>query len=165
MNCKHCKSRWNDLIQCLPCYIKLIFDNVSRRTFVILSSALVKLWDWIIHSRPNHFVQAANSITTDQIVRMKTKKISFDLFIIYTKFILITKSFAGKYRGIYLLDVGSGPVIIPIITASEWFDEIYLSDLSKDNIDFLRKWKDGETEATKAMEYQMSVFTLLDRKE
>ena len=53
---------------------------------------------------------------------------------------------------------------MPIITAAEWFDEIYLSDLSKDNVNFLRKWKYGEAEATKAMKYQMNVFALKDGK-
>ena len=70
----------------------------------------------------------------------------------------------GKYRGQNLLDIGSGPVMLPVITASQWFDEIYLSDLSKDNVTFLRKWIQGDSEATQAMKYLMSVFAEKDGK-
>ena len=91
-------------------------------------------------------------------------KLSAYLFHNISDFLIHIITISGKYRGKSLLDVGTGPVVMPIITAAEWFDEIYLSDLSKDNVDFLRKWLDGDTEATKAMEYQMSVFTLKDGK-
>ena len=53
---------------------------------------------------------------------------------------------------------------MPIITASEWFDEVFLSDLVKDNVDFLHKWMKGEAEATKAMAYQMEVIATKEGK-
>lgn len=70
----------------------------------------------------------------------------------------------GKYRGKNLLDIGSGPVVMPVITASKWFDNIYLSDLSKDNVAFLQKWIEGESEINEAMKYLMSVFAQKDGK-
>lgn len=60
----------------------------------------------------------------------------------------------GALKGQKLLDIGSGPVVYPVITASKWFDEVYLSDCSKDNIDYLHKWMRGESEHMRPlMEY------------
>ena len=70
----------------------------------------------------------------------------------------------GKYRGKALLDIGSGPVVYPVITASEWFDKIYVSDLSIDNAAFLQKWIQGESEATESMKYVMKQFAIMDGK-
>lgn len=51
----------------------------------------------------------------------------------------------GTFKGEQLLDIGTGPVVHPIVTASKWFDKIYLSDYSKSNIEFLEKWRRGES--------------------
>lgn len=71
------------------------------------------------------------------------------------------QNFSGKYRGELILDIGSGPVIYPVITASEWFEEIYLSDLSKANVEYQQKWIRGESEP---MEYLMKEHALKDGK-
>ena len=61
---------------------------------------------------------------------------------------------SGKIKGKQLLDIGTGPVVYPIITASKWFDEIYLSDFSKENIELLQKWRRGDSDHMKPlMEY------------
>lgn len=70
----------------------------------------------------------------------------------------------GHYRGDTLLGIGTGPVVKDVITASQWFDEIFLTDISKDNVAFLRKWMAGDSEATEAMEYQMNLFALKEGK-
>lgn len=67
----------------------------------------------------------------------------------------------GKYRGNHLLDIGTGPVVYQIITASKWFNEIYLSDLSPVNVEFLQKWVRGESEH---MEHIMKEYALRDGK-
>ena len=51
-------------------------------------------------------------------------------------------------------------MVYSVITASEWFDEVFLSDISKDNVAFLQKWMSGDEEATEAMKYQMTEFAL-----
>ena len=51
-----------------------------------------------------------------------------------------------------------------MITASQWFDDIFLTDISKDNVEFLRKWIAGDSEATEAMEYQMNLFAVKEGK-
>ena len=57
-------------------------------------------------------------------------------------------------RGKRLLDVGSGPVVGPVIPAARWHDEIYLSDKWKCNTDLLEKWRRGESDHMKPlMEY------------
>lgn len=60
-----------------------------------------------------------------------------------------------------MLDIGTGPVVYQIITASEWFNEIYLSDLSKANVEFLKKWLRGESDP---FEYLMKEYALKDGK-
>ena len=45
-----------------------------------------------------------------------------------------------------LLDIGTGAVAYPVVTASNWFDEIYLSDMSKSCLDILEKWRRGESD-------------------
>lgn len=62
----------------------------------------------------------------------------------------------GKYKGKKLLDIGSGPVVYAVITASKYYDECYVSDLSPANVDFLQKWiREESTE----MEYLMKEFS------
>ena len=70
--------------------------------------------------------------------------------------------FSGKYRGKTLLDIGSGPVMYPVITASKWFDEVFLSDISAVNVAHLQKWLQGESEAIEAMKYLMNKFAIRD---
>ena len=70
----------------------------------------------------------------------------------------------GKYRGKTLLGIGTGPVVKDVITASEWFDEIILTDISKDNVAFLHKWMTGDSEATAAMRYQITDFAIREGK-
>ena len=70
-------------------------------------------------------------------------------------------TFSGKYRGKYLLDIGSGPVVHPVITASQWFDEVYVSDISLENVNLLQKWLRGESEH---MEHLMKEFSEMEGK-
>lgn len=65
----------------------------------------------------------------------------------------------GKYRGKRLLDVGSGPVIYAVITASKYFDEVYVSDVSEANVEYLQKWIRGESEQ---MTYLMKQYAAMD---
>lgn len=53
----------------------------------------------------------------------------------------------GKLRGEQLLDIGTGPVVHSVVTASRWFDKIYLSDVSRSNVEFLQKWRQGDKES------------------
>ena len=53
-------------------------------------------------------------------------------------------------------------MMYPIITASQWFDEVFLSDISAVNVAHLRKWIHGEPEATEAMKYLMNKFASKD---
>ncbi|XP_061432969.1 nicotinamide N-methyltransferase-like [Lethenteron reissneri] len=46
----------------------------------------------------------------------------------------------GEIRGQRLLDVGSGPTIHQVLSASEWFPEIYLSDYAQSNREELQSW-------------------------
>lgn len=60
----------------------------------------------------------------------------------------------GALKGRRLLDIGSGPVVYPVITASRWFEEIYLSDYAKENVEYLHKWMRKESEHMRPlMEY------------
>ena len=61
---------------------------------------------------------------------------------------------AGTVRGRRILDLGSGPVVGPVIPAARWHDEIYLSDRWKENTDYLEKWRRGDSQHMKPlMEY------------
>lgn len=51
----------------------------------------------------------------------------------------------GILKGEQLLDIGTGPVVHPLVTASKWFDKVYLSDFASSNIEFLQKWRRGES--------------------
>ncbi|KAL3871345.1 hypothetical protein ACJMK2_039352 [Sinanodonta woodiana] len=51
---------------------------------------------------------------------------------------------SGNITGKKLLDVGTGPIPNMAFCAAPWFEEITLSDFSQKNLEFLRKWKDGE---------------------
>ena len=66
---------------------------------------------------------------------------------------------SGTLHGKRLLDVGSGPVIYPVIQAAKWYDEIYLSDKWKTNVDYLHKWRRGESQH---MKYIMEYFAKKD---
>lgn len=68
---------------------------------------------------------------------------------------------SGALNGKRLLDIGTGPVVHPVITASEWFEEIYLSDVSEANIEYLQKWRRGESEH---MKWLMEYFSEKDGK-
>ena len=70
----------------------------------------------------------------------------------------------GNYKGQCLLDLGSGPGLKAVITASQWFEEIFLSDISKDNVAYLRKWLEGDAGVTEALRCQMSYFALKEEK-
>ena len=52
---------------------------------------------------------------------------------------------SGILKGEQLLDIGTGPVVHPVVTASKWFDKVYLSDFASSNIEFLQKWRRGES--------------------
>ena len=79
-------------------------------------------------------------------------------------FPLRDSNITGHFKGKSILGVGTGPVVKDVITASQWFDDIFLTDISKENVAFLRKWMAGDSEATKAMKYQICEFTLKDGK-
>ncbi|KAL5022161.1 hypothetical protein ScPMuIL_001316 [Solemya velum] len=49
----------------------------------------------------------------------------------------------GIIRGKRLLDLGTGPTIASIISASHHFDEIYLSDVAPQNLSVLEEWWQG----------------------
>ncbi|XP_046352326.2 nicotinamide N-methyltransferase-like [Haliotis rufescens] len=49
----------------------------------------------------------------------------------------------GKVNGRRLLDIGTGPTIHSVISASNCCDTIYLSDLAPQNRETLRKWLEG----------------------
>lgn len=61
----------------------------------------------------------------------------------------------GRYKGKRLLDVGSGPVVYAVITASKYFDECYVSDISPANVDYLQHWIQ---EGSDIMKYLMEEF-------
>lgn len=67
----------------------------------------------------------------------------------------------GKLKGEQLLDLGSGPVVYPVVTASRWFDKIYLSDFYRSNVKFLQKWRQGEKESV----YMKSIMEHFAQKE
>ena len=46
-------------------------------------------------------------------------------------------------------------MVYTVITASQWFDQIFLSDISKDNVEFLKKWIAGDANVTTEMKHQM----------
>lgn len=61
----------------------------------------------------------------------------------------ILKSFhevfhTGALHGKTLLDIGTGPSIHSIISASSYFDEIYLTDFAECNRNILMDWKNGK---------------------
>ena len=58
---------------------------------------------------------------------------------------------SGILSGKRMLDIGTGPVIPTVVTASKWFDKIYLSDFSRTNIEFLQKWRRGESQHLKPL--------------
>ena len=55
--------------------------------------------------------------------------------------------------------MGSGPVIYAVITASKYFDEVFVSDLSQANVEYLQKWIRGESEH---MTYLMKQYAAMD---
>ncbi|XP_030635957.1 nicotinamide N-methyltransferase [Chanos chanos] len=57
----------------------------------------------------------------------------------------LSKTFSsGKYRGRTLIDVGSGPTIHSVISASKYFDEFVLSDYTDRNRKEIEKWLKAE---------------------
>ena len=54
-----------------------------------------------------------------------------------------------------MLDIGTGPVVYPVITASKYFDEIYLSDYALWNIESLEGWRTGKSDH---MSYLMNYY-------
>ncbi|OWF34651.1 nicotinamide N-methyltransferase-like [Mizuhopecten yessoensis] len=57
-----------------------------------------------------------------------------------------------------LLDVGTGPTIHSVISASRHVDEIFLSDYAPQNLEYLRKWlKKDISEPTKIIDYVISL--------
>lgn len=47
---------------------------------------------------------------------------------------------AGDIKGNRIIDIGAGPMIHFLIPAAKYFDELYISDFSKRNIETHRKW-------------------------
>ena len=85
-----------------------------------------------------------------QSLFVKNRDLSIELV-----FVCLFHILTGTLKGEKLLDIGTGPAVYPVITASKWFDEIYLSDISKANVEFLQKWRHGESEP---MKYLMEYF-------
>ncbi|XP_060067320.1 nicotinamide N-methyltransferase-like [Ylistrum balloti] len=57
-----------------------------------------------------------------------------------------------------LLDVGTGPTIHTLITACNYVDEIFLSDYMPQNLRYLERWHEGETnQAVKLIEHVVSL--------
>ncbi|OWF43732.1 nicotinamide N-methyltransferase-like [Mizuhopecten yessoensis] len=56
-----------------------------------------------------------------------------------------------QLKGNRLLDIGTGPSIHSIISASSHVDEIYLSDYSPKNRKYLQKWKEGDINFNEGM--------------
>ncbi|XP_007259099.2 nicotinamide N-methyltransferase [Astyanax mexicanus] len=57
----------------------------------------------------------------------------------------LSRTFSGgKYSGQKLVEVGSGPTIHSIISASEHFQEITLSDYAERNLEEIQKWLRNE---------------------
>ncbi|XP_013381946.1 nicotinamide N-methyltransferase-like [Lingula anatina] len=54
----------------------------------------------------------------------------------------------GNIKGQRLLDIGTGPSLINLISASRCFEEIYLSDFSTANRNALKKWQKKEERET-----------------
>ncbi|XP_033728466.1 nicotinamide N-methyltransferase-like [Pecten maximus] len=54
-------------------------------------------------------------------------------------------------RGKRLLDVGTGPSIHTVISASNHVDEIFLSDYTSQNRQYLEKWRSGKIDHPKMM--------------
>ncbi|XP_013419727.1 nicotinamide N-methyltransferase [Lingula anatina] len=54
----------------------------------------------------------------------------------------------GNIKGQRLLDIGTGPSLVNLISASRCFEEIYLSDFSTANRDALKKWQKKEERET-----------------
>lgn len=63
------------------------------------------------------------------------------------------------------LDLGSGPVIIYLISASRWAKEIYPSEFSTQNLLELRKWHRGDDDALDFTEFFTYVNTLEGHKD
>lgn len=64
------------------------------------------------------------------------------------------EAFTGINKSRTLLDIGSGPCVHAIISASNKVDEIYMSDYSQRCIDRLNSWLKGEMEIqTKEIKY------------
>ncbi|XP_033728766.1 nicotinamide N-methyltransferase-like [Pecten maximus] len=62
---------------------------------------------------------------------------------------------SGKRR---LLDVGTGPTVHSVITASNHVDEIFLSDYAPQNLQYLAKWRKGEiAHPKKLLDYVLSL--------
>ena len=57
------------------------------------------------------------------------------------------------------MEVGTGAVIHLIIPASKWFDEVYLSDISKPCLAKLEQWRRGESDHMRPL---MQLFALKD---
>ncbi|OWF55860.1 Nicotinamide N-methyltransferase [Mizuhopecten yessoensis] len=63
-----------------------------------------------------------------------------------------------KIGGKRLLDIGTGPTIHNVISASRHLDEIFLSDYAPQNLEYLQKWlKKDISEPTKIMDYVISL--------
>ncbi|XP_033728604.1 nicotinamide N-methyltransferase-like [Pecten maximus] len=56
-----------------------------------------------------------------------------------------------KIQGKRLLDIGTGPTIYSVITASNHVDEIFLSDYAPQNLQYLEKWRKGEIASSKML--------------
>ena len=74
---------------------------------------------------------------------------SFLFICFYNTTFMDVITFSGELKGKKLLDIGTGPIVYNIITPSKWFDEIYLSDVAKTNVDFLQRWRRGNSEPMK----------------
>jgi len=60
---------------------------------------------------------------------------------------------SGTIRGEKLLDIGTGPAIFSVISASRHVTEIHLSDFTDKNREVLQKWLEGASNVTPVFEY------------
>ncbi len=63
----------------------------------------------------------------------------------------------GDYKGKRLLDLGCGPTIQSVISASKWYDEIvlseYVEDIREEHVGTVQKWINGEPGLSNWNEY------------
>ncbi len=61
-------------------------------------------------------------------------------------YVMVSISSKGDLKGTRLLDVGTGPSICSVISATPHFEEVYLSDYVDNNLTALKQWMGGTLE-------------------